>query len=79
MTFNQDWVLARWREDRAKDDPELYAVELHCGHQCVWASINGNVGWYYLDHGRLYSLARFDVTKHAGSKQRRKIAGLLLQ
>lgn len=41
--LNQDWVLARWREDRAKDEPALYSVS---DTGCIYLSINGNAGWY---------------------------------
>lgn len=46
VTPNQDWVLARWREDAAKDDPALYTARFMHGRIFVWLSIGGNIGWY---------------------------------
>lgn len=45
---NQDWVLAQWRRDAAKDDPPFYTVrEFFRGDRYIWLSIGGNVGWYW--------------------------------
>jgi len=45
MSLNQDWVLARFREDAAKGDPKPYTVTDQFGG-AIWLSVNGNVGWY---------------------------------
>lgn len=46
MSYNQDYVLARSREDAAKDDPPFYTVRQMCGRPFVWMNAGGNVGWY---------------------------------
>ena len=40
--MNQDYALARWREDSDRTFPEQYAVK----DGMVYMSINGNDGWY---------------------------------
>ena len=47
--LNQDWVLARWREDAARDDPPFYTLTTLFGLPCAWLSLNGNTGWYTLE------------------------------
>ncbi len=45
--MNQDWALAQWRADAAKNDPPFYTVRLlHGGRPFVWLNVAGNVGWY---------------------------------
>lgn len=55
---NQDWVIARWREDRTKNDPPFYTVEMRHGRPHIWMSLNKNVGWYSVEitDGRLVEL-----------------------
>lgn len=43
---NQEWALARWREDAAKNDPPLYSVRNMLDRAFMWLRIGGNVGWY---------------------------------
>lgn len=43
---NQDWVLARFREDESRFDPPFYATSLIMGRIFMWLSINRNVDWY---------------------------------
>lgn len=44
--MSQEWALARWREDAARNDPPFYTVEQRHGRRFVWLSVGGNAGWY---------------------------------
>jgi hypothetical protein len=44
--LNQEYALARWREDAAKDDPPFYTVQPRHGRPFVWMNVGGNIGWY---------------------------------
>jgi len=43
---NQEYALARWREDAAKDDPLFYTIQQRHGRPFIWLRVAGNVGWY---------------------------------
>lgn len=47
MAFDQQWVLARFREDGSRNDPKFYTVKTIGGYELIWMNVNGNVGWYY--------------------------------
>jgi hypothetical protein len=44
--LNQDFALARFREEAIRRDPALYSTGIVHGVIHVWLSISGNVGWY---------------------------------
>lgn len=44
--LGQEYALARWREDAAKDDPPFYTVHQRHGRPFAWMRVGGNVGWY---------------------------------
>lgn len=44
--LNQEYALARWREDAAKNDPPFYTVQQRHGRPFVWMNVGGNIGWY---------------------------------
>ena len=56
--LNQDYALALWRRDAAKDDPVPYTARYMCKGVFVWASVAGNAGWYCpeIEDGELMGL-----------------------
>lgn len=56
--MNQDYALSRWREDRAKDDPEPYSTKTLRGRLFMWLTIGGNEGWHApeMQDGKLVGL-----------------------
>lgn len=44
--MNQEYALARWREDGAKHDPTLYFISQRHGRLFIWLNVSGNLGWY---------------------------------
>jgi hypothetical protein len=84
---NQDYALARFREDGAAGDPELYTKQVRHGRLFVWLNIAGNTGWsepVFSEHEGLTGLKPEGMPvsyqwKLVSPKQRRKIEHLLRQ
>ena len=76
---NQDWVLARFREEASKNDPKPYAAEIRHDAPHVYTSVNGNTDWYRVElspAGALLSVESegcLEVTKFVSPKQRTKL------
>lgn len=76
-SVNQDWVLAKWREDRlqtAKKDgkyDEYYSIK---GGR-VFVPIHGNDHWVMVKEGKFYSTLypEYDITGWLSPKQQKKI------
>lgn len=63
---NQNYVLARWRAERAKEDPPFYTVR----NSLIWLSVAGNVGWYRpeIASGRLVGIRSIALPPPDGSE-----------
>lgn len=81
MTHNQDWVLARFREDAAKDDPAPYTRD---GDR-VWlrTGISPHPGWHdvVVRGGAVAAVYwpawyGYNMVKWLSEAQKRKIVGL---
>lgn len=82
---SQEYAIARFREDAARNDPPFYSLgEPVPGLRCVWLNLRGNVGWYWAKlQGEV--LVGFHALAFGGHdnlldllipKQRRKITAL---
>lgn len=47
MAFDQQWVLARFREDGSRNDPKSGEIRIKHGIEFIWLDVDGNVGWYH--------------------------------
>lgn len=84
MSYSQEWVLARWREEVRKVFPVLYTVEQNLwrsGMPGVYISVVGNEEWHLLKmkDKKLVDVltgSRVSVKHQLSSGQLRKIEGL---
>lgn len=47
MAYDQQWALARFREDGSRNDPKFGEVQIRHGLEFIWLDVDGNVGWYH--------------------------------
>lgn len=82
--LNQDWALARWREDtkRHLNEPPHYTVKEIFGARHIWLRVQGNDGWFLptFENGKLNTLVwalggdfNWNLPRIINPKQARKI------